>query len=176
MRCKQIPGIKCAYRLAWKRARLCSVGYVQNHTGGGSSGYYATKSLCESRNDLITRTREMCKFCTTFIPVPRTFVSSVRLLHNIRGTGIPLSQHPGTVLVVKTVEGNNINNSNNENGLHWPVPGTRYQVCVTWYVFRVCAVYYQSQQYYIRSMCVLSPVSICRSLASLSRIFTRVLP
>ena len=44
--------------------RLCSVGYVQNHARGIYPGYYPTKNFC--------------KFCRTFIPVPGTSVSSVR--------------------------------------------------------------------------------------------------
>ena len=50
---------------------LCSVGYAQNHTRS------------------VTRARNCCKFCTTFIPVPGTCVSSVRPWHNTRGTGMP---------------------------------------------------------------------------------------
>ena len=35
------------------------------------------------------------KFCKTYITVPGTSVSFVRLWHNTRGTGIPLSQYRG---------------------------------------------------------------------------------
>ena len=37
----------------------------------------------------------MSKFCTTFIPVLGTCVSSVRTWHNTRGAGMPLSKYPG---------------------------------------------------------------------------------
>ena len=64
-------------------ARLCSVGYVQNHTRGIYPGYYPTKNFC--------------KFCRTFIPVPGTCVSSV--LHtrtrNFCKLCTPVPQIPG---------------------------------------------------------------------------------
>ena len=44
----------------------------------------------------ITRTWNFYKFCRTFIPVPGTSVSSVRLATNARGTGTAFSCLPGT--------------------------------------------------------------------------------
>ena len=56
--------------------RLCTVGYVQKHTPG------------------FTRTRNFCKFCTTFVPVPGTSSSSVRPWHNTRATTVSLVMRP----------------------------------------------------------------------------------
>ena len=64
--------------------RLCSVGYVQNHTRGIYPGYHPTKNFC--------------KFCRTFIPVPETSVSSVRLSNpypELCELCTPLPQIPG---------------------------------------------------------------------------------
>ena len=75
--------------------RLCSVGYVQNHTRGIYRRYYPTKNFC--------------KFCRTFIPVPGTCVgyvrhshpypesaSSVRPCHKYPGYGYSFFYLPGT--------------------------------------------------------------------------------
>ena len=62
--------------LLWVRG-LCSLGYVQDHTPG------------------ITRTRNSCKFCTAFIPVPGSYVSSVHPWRDTRGMGMPLQKYPG---------------------------------------------------------------------------------
>ena len=76
-------------------ARLCSVGYVSNHTRGFYPGYYPTKNFCKFCKTFIghlypypevmcvssvlrTHTRTSCEFCTTCVPVPGTCVSSVR--------------------------------------------------------------------------------------------------
>ena len=77
-----------------------------------------TRNFCEFSQDFHTRTRNSCVFCktsvytrtrkkalfcrvrtgpypgylrvcATFIPIPSTFVSSVRRWHNTRGTGMP---------------------------------------------------------------------------------------
>ena len=65
-----------------KFSTLCSVGYVQNHTRGIYRGYYPTKNFC--------------KFCRTFIPVPGTSVSSVRPCHKYPGYGYSILYLPGT--------------------------------------------------------------------------------
>ena len=57
--------------------RVRSVGCERNHTRG------------------TTRTRNFCKFCKTFVPVPETSLSSVRPWHNARGTGMPFYEIPG---------------------------------------------------------------------------------
>ena len=66
-----------------KNPKLCSVGHVQNHTRNIYPRYYPTKNFC--------------KFCRTFIPVPGTCVSSV--LHtrtrNFCKLCTPVPQIPG---------------------------------------------------------------------------------
>ena len=62
------------------KAVFCRV--LTNHTRGIYPGYYPTK--------------DSCKFCKAFIPVPGTSVSSVRPCHNTRSTGTAFSYLPGT--------------------------------------------------------------------------------
>ena len=83
-------------------ARLCSVGYVRNHTRGFYPGYYPTKNFCKLCRTFIpvpgsyvssvlhTHTRTSCEFCNTCVPVPGTCVSSVRSPYPC-----PEIQHPG---------------------------------------------------------------------------------
>ena len=75
-------------------SRLCSAGYVQNHTRGIFPGITRT-GTCVSSVGLHTRTRNLCECCTTFIPIPESSVSSARLCHNTRGTGTTFVYLPG---------------------------------------------------------------------------------
>ena len=71
-----------SYPKEYSNVVFCSLGYLQNHTRGIYPAYYPTKNFC--------------KFCRTFIPVPGTSVRSVRPCHNTRGTGTAFVYLPGT--------------------------------------------------------------------------------
>ena len=81
------------YDICPTHSTLCSVGYVQNHTRGIFPGITRTgKSASSVRHS--HPCPELLEFCT-LIPVPGSFVSSVRPCHKITGVRV---QHLYTYL------------------------------------------------------------------------------
>ena len=65
-------------------SRLCSSGYVRNIPGVFTPGITLQRtSVC--LKDIHTHARNFCKFCTTFMHVPGTSVSSLRPCHKYPG-------------------------------------------------------------------------------------------
>ena len=59
-------------------------------------GYYPYPELVRVLYNIHTGTQTFCEFFTTLIPVPETFVSSVRPCNNTRRTGTTSVELPGT--------------------------------------------------------------------------------
>ena len=91
-----------------------SVRPCQGKTGYGYSTFtpaYNFYELCTSvpqHRELLcvqqhfrTRTQNFCKFCKIPLPLPGTFVTSVRLWHNTHGTDISLAQYPGRPVFIQ---------------------------------------------------------------------------
>ena len=57
------------------------------HRGSKLPAYYSYPELLCGVDDIHIRAKNFCGFCTVFIPVPGTSVSSVRPCYNTRGTG-----------------------------------------------------------------------------------------
>ena len=84
----------CVQREGFARLSFCKV-----HTEPWPRyfpGYYPYRSFCKFFRTSITRGRNFCEFCTTFLPVPETCVNYVRPCHNTRGTGTTFVYLPGT--------------------------------------------------------------------------------
>ena len=80
--------------VTWCRCmKICKVGFCRVLTNRNGIILRRT-SVSSVRHSYPTR--NLCKFCMTFIPVPGNSMSSVRPRHNTRGTGAAFSYLPGT--------------------------------------------------------------------------------